>query len=84
MFFLNYQMLLGKEIYPKTVYEHTSDSTIQEKTSVYVLTLHTRHATYLQLIGTLFPHFISLTTFFSKKYHWNVFPLYENKHTTYK
>ncbi len=46
--FLNYQMLLGKEIYPKTVYERTSDSTIQEKTSVYVLTLHTRHATYLQ------------------------------------
>ncbi len=46
--FLNYQMLLRKEIYPKIVYERTNDSTIQEKTSVYVLTLHTRHATYLQ------------------------------------
>ncbi len=46
--FFNYQMLLGKDIYPKTIYERTSDSTIQEKTNVYVLTLHTRHATCLQ------------------------------------
>ncbi len=38
MFFLNFQMLLGKEIYQKTVYERTSDSTIQEKTSEYALT----------------------------------------------
>ncbi len=48
VFFLNYQLLLGKEIYPKTVHERTSDSTFQENISVYMFTLHTRHATYLQ------------------------------------
>ncbi len=41
-------MLLEKKIDPKPVYERKSGSTIQEKISVYVLTLHTRHATYLQ------------------------------------
>ncbi len=79
-------MLLGKEIYPKTVYERTSDSTIQEKTSVYVLTLHTRHATYLQKTCPLFHHFISLTTaiFSERDIIKTFFPLYENKHATYK
>ncbi len=46
--FLYYQILLAKEAYQKTVYERESDSTLQENTSAYVFTLHTRHATYLQ------------------------------------
>ncbi len=55
-------------------------------TSVYVFTLHTCHATYLQLTCTLFHHFISLTTaIFSE---WDIiktfFPFYENKQATYK
>ncbi len=62
-------MLLEKEIYPKSVYERTGDSTFQEKSNVYVFKLHTRHATYFQkklyLISSL--NFFNHNCFFSER-----------------